>query len=155
MKSTVDEIRNETSRFLKENNLIDYLQIASTLIELLANSKKINLTRGKIEIWSGAIIVVIARVNFLFDKNRRQSIEMNDICIFFDTKKTSIGNKASMISETLEIGLADSRFSDPEVLDSFKNVSENAKKGMATFSKSLSGARNRALLHDMVGLLKR
>ncbi len=155
MCDTVKKIRTETTRFLTDNYLKDYLQIASDLIDYLTNTKEINLSRGKIDIWSGAIIVVIARVNFLFDKNRSNSIELNDICVFFNTKKTSIGNKASKISELLNIGLGDRRFSDPEVFDSFKDVSENAKKSMATASKSLFGARNRALLYDMVGLLKR
>ncbi len=150
----VNEIKSDILHFFNEYNLTNYMDMTSALIDLLANTREINLSRGKREIWSGAVVVAIARVNFLFDKNRSNSIEMNDICVFFNTKKTSVGNKASMISQKLNIGLADSRFSDSEVLNSFKDVSDSAKKGMAAICTSLAGARNRALFHDMVDAFK-
>ena len=69
------------------------------LFGTLCRKRKIDIRRGKEEIWAASIIYVIARLNFLFDKDNENSITADMVCNFFDAKKSTIGNKATQIEK--------------------------------------------------------
>jgi hypothetical protein len=95
---------------------------ALRLCDKLGRFQKLDITRGKKEIWAASIVYVIARVNFLFDKTNNNFLTSDIICDFFDTKKTTTGNKATTIEKALNIGIGDTNYCTTEIIESFSFV---------------------------------
>ena len=95
---------------------------SSRLCDKLSRSRKLDITRGKQEIWAASIVYVIARVNFLFDKANNNFLTSDLICDFFNTKKTTTGNKATSIERTLNIGIGDENYCTHEITESFSLI---------------------------------
>ena len=76
---------------------------ALRLCDTIGRKRKLTITRGKKEIWAASIVYVIARLNFLFDKENEYYITTDTICDFFKTKKSTIGplNTAPMPRRTI------------------------------------------------------
>ena len=95
---------------------------ALRLCDKLGRIRKLDITRGKKEIWAASIVYVIARVNFLFDKANNDFLPSDIICDFFDTKKTTTGNKATSIEKALNISIGDTNYCITEIIESFSFV---------------------------------
>jgi glycine cleavage system protein P-like pyridoxal-binding family len=78
-----------------------------------------NILRGKKEIWAASIIYVIARLNFLFDKENEKYITADTICNFFNTKKSTIGNKATQIEDACNLTIGAEGYCSKQITDSF------------------------------------
>jgi len=89
------------------------------LCDRLGRKRTISITRGKPEIWAAAIVYVIARLNFLFDKDNPVFITTDTICEFFDTKKSTVGNKATLIEEACNIRMGEQDLCSPRISDMF------------------------------------
>ena len=110
---------------LLENFCLEYFdeQLKSYSLILFKTIKKkslMNIYRGKSEIWAASIVYVIARLNFLFDKDSDNYISVDELCDFFNVKKTTVGNKASQIEKIHNITLGDKQFTKPEIAKSFE-----------------------------------
>jgi hypothetical protein len=70
---------------------------ALKLCETLGRKRNISITRGKGEIWAAAIVYVIARLNFLFDRDNAFYLLPDTICDFFGTKKSTNSSPCSAI----------------------------------------------------------
>ena len=90
---------------------------ALKLCDTLARKRKISISRGREEIWAASIIYVIARLNFLFDKENDFFVSADTICDFFDVKKSTIGNKATQIEKACNLGMGAEGFCSPEISD--------------------------------------
>lgn len=75
------------------------------LCDTLARKRKIDISRGRTEIWAAAVVYTVARLNFLFDRANRHYLTVDTICDFFNTKKTTTGNKASLIMDSCNLGI--------------------------------------------------
>ena len=95
---------------------------ALRLCDTLGRSRKLDITRGKKEIWAASIVYVIARVNFLFDPANNDFLTADIICDFFGTKKTTTGNKSTVIEKTLNICIGDENYCTTEIAASFSFV---------------------------------
>lgn len=78
---------------------------AVNLYERLCQSKELDISRGRKEIWAAAIIYVIGRLNFLFDEDSEFHISASMICEFFGTVNSTIANKAATIERALNLSL--------------------------------------------------
>jgi hypothetical protein len=115
----IDELVRAFSRqYLNEELTACVLRLCDTL----GRSRKLDITRGKKEIWAASIVYVIARVNFLFDTANDDFLTADIICDFFGTKKSTIGNKSTVIEKTLNIGIGDKNYSTAEIAESFSFV---------------------------------
>lgn len=85
----------------------EYNSYAMGLMDRITNMPGLNLSRGRPEIWAAAIVAVIARLNFLFDKADLDAITMEDISTFFGPIKSTIGNKATAIEKACDIGMGE------------------------------------------------
>ncbi len=54
--------------FCKEHLNDEYEEYCMKLFDTLSRKRKINIRRGKEEIWAASIVYTVARLNFLFDK---------------------------------------------------------------------------------------
>ena len=104
-------------------HLNEDLQVyALRLCDTLGRKRKISMIRGKKEIWAASIIYAIARLNFLFDPENVLFLSADTICDFFDTKKSTIGNKATQIEKACNIGIGAQGYCSPEISDAFTFV---------------------------------
>ncbi len=108
--------------FSKQYSNEELTDCALRLCDKLSRSRKLNITRGKKEIWAAWIVYVIDRVNFLFDKANDSFLTSDIICDFFDTKKTTTGNKATSIEKTFNIGIGDENYCTREIREYFAFV---------------------------------
>ena len=114
-----DEIEQLIRSFSTEYLNDEYQNYALSLLGKLSRKRTYTFERGKIEIWASAIVCTIARLNFLFDKNNEIYISMDNICNFFNTKKTTVGNKATEIENACKIRMGDSEFCSSKISDLF------------------------------------
>jgi hypothetical protein len=73
------------------------------LWQRLCRKKSPDCLHGQPEIWAAAVIHVIARMNFLFDRSQPVHLSFATICDYFHTNKTTIGNKATTLERTLKL----------------------------------------------------
>ena len=128
-------IQDFCSQYLNE----EFEGYSLKLFEELASDKTI--TRGRKEIWAAAIVYVIARLNFLFDQEHEYFITADTLCDFFNTKKSTTGNKATQIIDILDIGLGSEGLCSKEITD------------MLTFHVTPEGfilSKNMIQNHDLV-----
>lgn len=113
------EIKNLIHTF-GEIHLNDELEhYCNTLCDTLGRKRKINILRGKSEQWAASIVYVIARLNFLFDQKNEFHITADIICDHFHTKKTTTGNKATLIEQQCNISMGSEEFCSKEISDMF------------------------------------
>ena len=87
------------------------------LCDTLGRKRKISITRGRAEIWAASIIHVIARLNFLFDRESDFFLSADMICDFFGTKKSTVGNKATQIEKICKLGWGSEGYCSPDITD--------------------------------------
>jgi hypothetical protein len=101
-----------------------YTGFCLRLCDAIAASDDLNLHRGRVEIWAAAIVYAIARLNFLFSPETPNCLTTDEICSKFGVKKSTVGNKASMILDTLGIFHSDRRFCAPHITRLFEFVED-------------------------------
>jgi hypothetical protein len=131
--------------FCEEYLTVQYRVFATELVEMLSRKRKLDITRGKTEIWAAAIVYAIARLNFLFDTDSLDHITLDDICDFFGTNKSTISTKGSSIIKSCKIRLGDPRFCRLDIVDSFTYF-----KTPDGFIVPLSTAVDSGLIYEMM-----
>jgi hypothetical protein len=96
-----------------------YTDLALKLCEKIGRMRKLSIQRGRQEIWAAAIVYAVARINFLFDPTNKVYLTADEICDFFGTKKSTVGNKAGQIQKTCDVWIGDPEFSSPEIAEMF------------------------------------
>lgn len=118
-KQRIAELKKQIDAFCQQHLNEDYRGYANTLCDRLGRKRKIDITKGKPEIWAASIIYVIARVNFLFDKSHEFALTADIICDFFNSKKTTVSSKAKQIEDACDIRIAEPGLCPQELTDSF------------------------------------
>jgi hypothetical protein len=117
-----DEIKNMLKEFSAKHLNDELLGYAIRLLEKLARKRTLSITKGKREIWAASIIYVIARLNFLFDKENQYVLTADTICKFFGCSKSTIGNKATSIEQACNLSFGAEGFCSPEISDALTLV---------------------------------
>ena len=118
-KKKLAEIKDLIRDFC-ENNLHSELEgYCFKLCDTLGRKRKVNILRSNSEQWAASIIYVIARLNFLFDTKNEYHITADDICDFYDTKKSTTGNKATQIEQLCNISMGAEGYCSEEISDMF------------------------------------
>ncbi len=115
----VAQIKEMIHSFCEEYLTQELEGYAVRLCEKLGRKRIIDITRGKKEIWTASIIYVIARLNFLFDKQKENYITVDTICNYFGTKKSTIGTKATQIEKACNLNIGEEGYCSKEISDSF------------------------------------
>ncbi len=113
----MNEIK-ELVRSYCEKHLNDELMgYALKLCDTLGRKKKIDISRGRKEIWAASVIYAIARLNFLFDKENPNYITTDTICNYFNTKKSTVGSKATKIEEACNLTIGTEGYCGKHITD--------------------------------------
>ena len=75
------------------------------------------ITGGTKEIWASAVVYVIARLNFLFDRSSPGYLPPDTICEYFGTKKTTVAARAKDIERACRIRMGHEGLCMPEISD--------------------------------------
>ncbi|NQT57232.1 MAG: hypothetical protein HQ551_13500 [Desulfobacteraceae bacterium] len=92
---------------------------ALKLCNSIGRIRKLTITRGKKEIWAASILYAIARLNFLFDKENEYCITADTLCDFFNTKRSTVGNKATQIEKACKLKLGAEGYCSRHITDAF------------------------------------
>ena len=114
----ISEIKEMVHNFCDQYLNEELESYAQNLVENLGRKRKLNILRGKKEIWAAAIVYVIARINFLFDKKNKNFITHDIICNFFKTLKHTTGLKASQIQDNCKIEVGTEGYCTQDIVDS-------------------------------------
>ena len=106
------------SSFCGDKLTDEYADICTRLVEKMGRKHEVPFKRGKLENWASGVVYAIAQINFLFDKSFEPSISADDICDYFNTKKSTASNKARDIRKMFNLGYYDSEFSSQYMLSS-------------------------------------
>lgn len=97
-----------------------YTGLALKLCDAIAGSDRLNIHRGRIDIWAAAIVYAVARLNFLFSNETPNHLTAEELCNWFQVKPSTTGNKASEILNALNLYQGDERFCAPHVTGIFR-----------------------------------
>lgn len=122
MKDEKTKIKQEkiielVSDFCDEKLNEEYKELSIKLVEKLGRKHDVPFKRGKLEIWASAVIYALGQINFLFDKTFEPYATPDDICNYFNTKKSTVSNKAHDIREMLNMWHYDDEFSTEYLLE--------------------------------------
>lgn len=119
---TIIEIQKLLIEFSEKHLNEELSNYALKLLEKLRRKRILSITKGKKEIWAASIIYVIARLNFLFDKENNYFLAADTICNFFSCKKSTIGNKSTQIEKACSLGIGSPGFCNQDISDAFTLV---------------------------------
>lgn len=128
-KQKEEQLIEMVSSFCDEFLNEEYKQLCVKLVEKLGRKHNVPFKRGKLENWASGIIYAIAQINFLFDKSQELFTSPDEICDYFNTKKSTASNKARDIRDMFNMGHFDEEFSAKAILDGAPKLYIDEKSG--------------------------
>ncbi|NOX84792.1 MAG: hypothetical protein GXO86_02325 [Chlorobi bacterium] len=118
------EIKTLYQKYCKEHLDGEYLRLCNDLFDELLMYDENIFKRGRPNIWAAAIVWAIGSINFLGDKTFEPYASLKDVCAYFDTNSSTVGQKASSIKDDLDIDRFTSEYlhENNTILDFFKNL---------------------------------
>jgi len=102
----IQEVQELIGKFGEKFLTEDLTNYCYKIWEELGRKRTIDITRGQKEIWASAVVLVIARLNFLFDKkNNKNYISMDSVYEYYGTKRGSVGLRAAEIEKACKISI--------------------------------------------------
>ena len=114
-KQKEDQLIQLVRRFCHDMLDSEYEELAVNLVEKMGRKHEVPFKRGRLEIWASAVIYALAQVNFLFDKSFEPYISADDICNYFNTKKSTVSDKARRIRDMFNSNEFYSEFSSKSI----------------------------------------
>jgi tetratricopeptide (TPR) repeat protein len=107
----VEEVQKLIYSFSEHNLTQEEEEICLHIWQKLARKKTLEITRTRPDIWASAVIWSFCRVNFKYE----ESITLDVVCNYFNTKKSTSGNKAGEIIKMLKIAYFSPEFSTRKI----------------------------------------
>lgn len=116
----IEEVQAALADFAEEHfadapDLAGYLE---KLWQQIGRKRNYVITGGSKYVWASAVVYVIARLNFLFDRSSPHYMTADDICDFFGTKKSTVSARATEIERACRIGIGHEGLCSEEISDS-------------------------------------
>jgi hypothetical protein len=92
-----------TDKFCNDYLNEEYAGLCRRMIATLSRKRPSPLTQGKLEIWAGAIVYAIGKVNFLFDRTQTPHLRADELCALMGVSQSSASARASKILDLLNI----------------------------------------------------
>ncbi len=115
-KTRQKELTDLVSGFCRQYLDEEFEDLCVRLVEKLGRKREVPFRRGKIENWASGIVYAIAQINFLFDNSSEPHTSPDEICNYFNTKKSTASNKARDIRKMFDLGHFDEEFSTNAIL---------------------------------------
>ena len=118
----IEEVRALLDAFSQQRLTPELAGYVHKLWEQIGRKRTYVITGGNKEVWASAVVYVIARLNFLFDRNSPHFLPPDEICGFFGTKKSTVLAKAAQIEKACRIRTGHEGLCSPELSDSLTFV---------------------------------
>ncbi len=118
----IEEVQKLLDAFSQQHLTPEVAGYVRRLWEQIGRKRNYVITGGKPEIWASAVVYVIARLNFLFDRSNANYLPPDVICDFFGTKKSTVSAKAGEVEKTCRIRMGQEGLCSPELSDSLTFV---------------------------------
>jgi hypothetical protein len=118
-QARIDEVKAMLADFSKEHlaTAPDVAGYIEKLWDQIARKRSYVITGGTKEVWASAVVYVIARLNFLFDKASSSYLSPETICGYFATKKGTVSARAAEIEKLCRIRVGHEGLCRPEISD--------------------------------------
>jgi hypothetical protein len=93
-----------------------YAQLCRNVVGKLARKRPSPLLRGDLRIWASGVIYAMASNNFLFDQSQPMHQSAQQLSDSLDVKKTTMGNKGTIVRNLLKIGMMDPDYTHPDLM---------------------------------------
>jgi hypothetical protein len=95
------EVENSIALFALKYMDVETYGFCLVLLKLLSQYDELGFQRGKKEVWAAAIVLSIARCNFMLDKNEEWWMTVDEIAEHFDANKSTISQKSTKLLDSL------------------------------------------------------
>ena len=118
-QARIDEVKALLADFSKQHlaTAPDVAGYIDKLWDQIARKRSYVITGGTKEVWASAVVYVIARLNFLFDKASPNYLTPDTICGYFATKKGTVSARAAEIEKLCRIRVGHEGLCRPEISD--------------------------------------
>ena len=106
--------RQLVSDYCKKHLNEEYRKLCLILLNDICDSDEDFFKRGKEDIWAASIIWAIGSVNFLSDKTFEPYATLSEICNYFDTKTSTVGQKAGKLRDMFDMNYFNDRYQREE-----------------------------------------
>ena len=115
----IEEVRASLADFARQHfvNAPDLIAYTQKLWEQIGRKRNYVITGGIMEVWASAVVYVIARLNFLFDRSSPHYLPPDTICGFFGTKKGTVSARAADIEKACRIRMGHEGLCSEEISD--------------------------------------
>ena len=117
IKELEEKLIKLTQKFCDQKLDSDYKHLCEKLIKKLGRKRDVPFQRGKIEIWAAAVIHALGSINFLFDNSFKPYMTADQISEYFDTKNSTVSNKAREIKDMLNLWHFSPEFSTKKMIE--------------------------------------
>jgi hypothetical protein len=119
-----NEILARISDFCAQKLDSEYFELAERLVAKLGRKRNVPFATGQTQLWAAAIMHALGTINFLFDKASSPYISVDEMNNFFETNKSTVGNKSKLVRELLKLDRWDNEFSTKRMNESnpFNNL---------------------------------
>jgi Domain of unknown function (DUF6398) len=118
-QARIDEVKALLADFSKQHlaSAPDVVGYIEKLWDLIGRKRSYVITSGTKEVWASAVVYVIARLNFLFDKASPDYLTADTICGHFATKKGTVSARAAEIEKACRIHVGHEGLCKAEISD--------------------------------------
>jgi hypothetical protein len=118
-QARIDEVKALLADFSKQHlaSAPDVAGYIEKLWEQICRKRNYVITGGTKEVWASAVVYMIARLNFLFDKASPNYLTAETICGHFATKKSTVSARAAEIEKMCRIRVGHEGLCRPEISD--------------------------------------
>lgn len=113
-----DQVVAVTDAVCREHLDEEYADLCRAVVAKLGRKRPSPLTRGDLRIWAAGVIYAVGQLNFLFDPAQTPHASAEQLSEWLGVKKTTMGNKARLIRDTLKLSHFDTEFMRRDLVES-------------------------------------
>ena len=118
-QARIEEVKALLTDFVRQHltGSPDLAAYIGKLWDQIGRKRNYVITGGTKEVWASAVVYVIARLNFLFDRSSPHYLSHDTVCSFFGTKKGTVSARAAEIEKACRIRTGHEGLCSEEISD--------------------------------------
>jgi uncharacterized protein (DUF697 family) len=117
MRATAEQVIGLTDKVCADLLDEEYAGLARQVVAKLARKRPSPLLAGRAATWAGGVVWALGQVNFLFDRSTGLYVAPDELAVAFGLSKSTLGQKAKQIRDTLKMTWGTPEFLRAEMID--------------------------------------
>ena len=117
IKPYAEQVVEVTDAVCREHLDEEYAELCRDVVGKLGRKRPSPLVRGSLTIWAAGVVYAVGQLNFLFDPSQSPHASADQLSEWLGVKKTTMANKARMITDMLKLSPLDGQFMRRELVD--------------------------------------